>query len=434
MIDAPILVIGGGPAGVSAALTLAEMGQQVVLVEQRNQLGGAIHRQPARTEGRHLHRLARHTRSWGNLTRRLAAAGPSITLQTSTVFLGIDGSGRVLLDDRLKGRVLACRARGIIMALGAVERVHPFPGWELPGVISAGGAQVLLKETGHPPDGPILVAGSGPLPFALAAQMASAGNPPVAVLERGRPWRQWPALIKVLSSPAHAWEALTYAAQLKAKRVPYLTDAEVLHARPEAGGLEVQVRHGGSTRVYHVRHLVVHDGLQPNATGVPSDHPQDKVPVLKAGDGREILGADAAIVDGCRTALNLAARLGLVPPSNTLLPALARARKLQSALAHIYRAAPPVLPEETLICRCEGLSRADFNALPARFSPREVRLVGRFGMGACQGRFCGPTVASLKGEDAGTAAPLAPSRWPLRPVSVAALARLHDISSDTSEL
>lgn len=429
MTEAPIMVIGGGPAGVSAALTLAEMGQRVVLIEQRDRLGGAIHRQPAHAGGKRLHRLGRHARSWNDLMHRLASAGDLVETRSSTVYLGIDGAGRVLLDDRRQGRVIAGKARAIIVAMGAVERVHPFPGWDLPGVVTAGGMQVLLKETGSPPSGPILIAGSGALPFALAAQLASAGNPPVAILERGNPWRQLPALAQVLSSPLHAWEALTYAAALKVKRIPYLTNAEVVTAQAEGGNLRVEVRHGRSTRFYCVRHLVVHDGLQPNTTGIPCAGSQGKIPLLKAGDGQEILGADAAIVDGRRAGIEIGKQLGLMAPADTSRQALDRARRFQSALGRLWGAKLPVPPGETLICRCEALRQADLQALPASLSSREVRLVGRFGMGACQGRFCGATVASLRGEDIGTTFPV-PTRWPLRPVSLAALARLHEIASD----
>lgn len=432
MAEAPFLVLGGGPAGVSAALTLAEAGQRVLLVEQRDKLGGAIHRQPAREDTPAIPRTARHVRNWESLSKRIAAVRGFVDLRLSTVFLGVDGAGSVLLDDRREGRVASIRVRGLIAAPGAVERVMPFPGWELPGVITAGGAQVLLKETGHAPSGPVLVAGSGPLPVALAAQLTSGGNAPVAVLERGRPWRQLRALARISAHWAQLGEGLSYAARLALSRVPYLTDSEVVSARAEGEGLSVQVRHGGKSRVYHVRHLVVHDGLQPNDVGIPASDLRAPLPVLLAGDGREILGADAAILDGERVATLMLERFSIRRPGTVKQEALEDARHFQAALAQLYRA-PHVAPsDETILCRCEGLRLSDLRALPNASSAREIRLVGRFGMGACQGRFCRANVADLKISGPSDRS-YSPPRWPLRPVSVAALARLHDISSDSSE-
>src|SRR6478609_10923332 len=179
MTELPVLVVGGGPAGVAAAVTLAEAGLRVLLIEQRDRLGGAIHRQPAPGAPRIWRGPARRQRNWTELTSRLERAAARIELRTCSVFLGVDGAGRFLFEDRRVGQVFARRVRAAIVAVGAVERIHPFEGWELPGVMTAGGAQVLLKETGRPPEGPILVAGSGPLLPALAAQLAKAGNPPI---------------------------------------------------------------------------------------------------------------------------------------------------------------------------------------------------------------------------------------------------------------
>lgn len=432
MADAPFLVVGGGPAGVSAALTLAETGQHVMLVEQRDKLGGAIHRQPAWADAPSVPRSARHVRSWDALARRLEAARRFVDLRVSTVFLGVDGAGNVLLDDRREGRVASIRARGLIAAAGAVERVLPFPGWELPGVVTAGGAQVLLKETGYAPSGPVLVAGSGPLPIALAAQLAAAGNAPVAVLERGRPWRQPRALAKVSTHWAQFLEGLSYATRLASSRVPYLTDSEVVSAQSESDGLSVQVRQGKRSRVYHVRHLIIHDGLQPNDAGIPASDPNAIVPVVLAGDGREILGADAAILDGQRVAALMLERFNIRHRGSVDRKLLEGARHFQAALAELYRAPRAAPADETVVCRCEGLRLSDLKSLPNVSSAREIRLVGRFGMGACQGRFCSANVADLK-IGGSSAHPTSPPRWPLRPVSVAALARLHDISSESSE-
>lgn len=422
MREAPILVVGGGPAGASAAATLAEAGLSVLLIEQRDQLGGAIHREPAPGNASHVWRPARHRRNWAGLRARLQAAASRIETRTETVFLGVDGQGRFLFDDRREGRVFTRRPRAAIVAVGAVETIRPFPGWELPGVMTVGGAQVLLKETGRPLEGPILVAGSGPLLLALSAQFAKAGNPPVTVLERGRPWNVPGALARLALSWAPMSEAAAYAATLALSRVPYRCGATVTQAETDGDGLKVGIRIGEAEEFLRVRHLLIHDGIEPNRTGIPLPNPDAAAPILLAGDSREALGADAAILDGRRAAMQVLARLGRADARLfSDERGLQRARDFQAALARALHGEPIVPPPETLICRCEGRTYADLAALAKDASTREIRLMGRFGLGACQGRFCGPMIAALRGAPLPAASP---PRWPLRPVSVAALARL----------
>lgn len=428
MREVPILVVGGGPAGASAAATLAEAGLPVLLIEQRDQLGGAIHRQPAAGTESHVWRPARHRRNWAALTARLRAAIDRVEIRTQTIFLGVDGEGRFLFDDRRSGRVFARRPRAAIIAAGAIETIRPFPGWELPGVMTVGGAQVLLKETGRPPAGPILVAGSGPLLPALSAQLAKAGNPPVAVLERGQPWRMPKALARLALSGGPMGEAATYAATLAANRVPYRCGAVVTRAEPDGDGLKVGIRIGTSEQILQVQHLLIHDGIEPNRTGIPLPAPDATVPILLAGDGREALGADAALLDGRLAALRLLGRLGRAGAGTAPEEhGLQRARDFQAALARALHSEPIQPAPETVICRCEGRSYADLQALADDASAREIRLMGRFGLGACQGRFCGPMITALRGRPLPATSP---PRWPLRPVSVAALARL---STDETE-
>lgn len=422
----PILVVGAGPAGVSAAVTLAEAGRPVVLVEQRDRPGGAIHRQPAAGAVAHVPRPRRHRRGWGELSQRLAAAGDRIERRWSSLFAGVDASGRALVEDRAARRLELLRPGGIVLALGAIERVLPFPGWELPGVMTAGGAQVLLKETGVPPAGRLLVAGNGPLPVALAAQLAAMGNAPLAVIERGQPLRPRSAL-GLLAAPAIATEASLYLARLLAARVPYRTGVSILAVERAGPGLSVLTeRNGGQRRSYLVDRLFVHDGLRPNDVGLPATAEGEWYGILfaRAGDCREVLGADAAILDGALAAGRLLARLGAGVLPSAPKP-LASARAAQALLDQLFAALPPQVPDETMLCRCEARRIADLRQFPAEAGGRELRLGGRFGMGACQGRFCAQNTAALRGLDppdlAGSSAPT--PRWPLRPLSIAALVR-----------
>ena len=430
MIDPDVLVIGGGPAGVAAATELADLGRRVVLVEQRDRLGGAIHRAYVGPGANPLQVVARHQRNWARLAQRLVQAGDRIDTHYESVFLGVDGDGRFLLDERVGQRVIAVRPKAVVLAVGAMEVVMPRPGWELPGVTTAGGLQVQMKETGRAPQGPILVAGTGPLPFALAAQLAAAGNPPVAVLERGQPgraaWRHPRAALDGLRSLANVKDALGYGARLLRAGVPYLQGWAVVAVEAVPDGLLVTCQHtDGATQQHRVRHLALHDGLVPQAHGLPTQEIAG-VPVVRAGDCREVLGADGALSDGRHAAHEVVRQLGLVVADAGLGRVLAAARRTQHAMATLCAA--PVQPTgpETVICRCEGLRRADLDALQGAQSAREIRLVGRFGMGVCQGRFCAGHVARLAAQadvsfDPADLAGGVP-RWPLRPVSLSALA------------
>ena len=432
-----VLVVGGGPAGVAAAVDLAGMGLSVVLTEQRDRLGGAIHRAYVGVGPSPVKRNVHHERRWQSLLDQVQQArqeGGRLSLQLQSVFLGVEGGGSYLLDDRAAGCVRSVRPKAVVMAVGCVERVVPIPGWELPGVSTVGGMQVQLKETGEAPRGAILVAGSGPLPLALAAQLAAAGNPPLALLERGTPFgtalARPGAAFDGLRSLPQAAEALAYVWQLLRSGVPYRTACAVTAIEAVPSGLRVAVvnRHG-QTLVYEVAHLALHDGLDANQTGLPRQTVAG-LPVVWAGDCREVLGAEAAISDGRQAAQQVAKALGHLCTNAGFHKSLESARRLQAALRTLYQAPASAIMPETVVCRCEGLRAASFASLQGAASPHEIRVVGRFAMGACQGRFCARAAQALAAQAGVAFEPQdlhgSVPRWPLRPVSVAALAAYAD--------
>lgn len=431
-----VLIVGAGPAGLSSALELARHGLSSCLVEQRDQVGGAIYRRHAGTWITTQVMPEHHRRRRDVLVQGLADAGGRVQQMLQSVLIGVDRDGRFLIDNRPLGRVLSLRPKAVILAVGTVEQVRPREGWELPGVVTVGGMQVQFKETGSAPIGPIVLAGNGPLLLALGAQLAAAGNPPLAVLEHAQPlssmWWHGRSMFQTLRSWPELQEATLYARELVRARVPYLTGWQVRSVQAKGTGLLVTGQHSsGLQRQFQVQHLALHDGLRPNTTGLPMPGSSAAGCIVQAGDCREVLGAAAAVDDGRRAARQLLRYVGqTVADDRRLDQAIAAARRTQAGLAKLFQAPPMAPTANTVLCRCEGQRRADFDRLQVAGSAHELRLVGRFGMGNCQGRYCASAVSALAHEHGIEFDPAAlhgdVPRWPMRPVALTALAAYQD--------
>lgn len=442
MGDPDILVIGGGPAGMSAALEAASSGLAVELVEQRESLGGAIYRQPVEGVPAIPQSAAARSR-WEALSRAFGSA--AIPVRFGSVFLGVDGHGYVLLEDRQKGLVECLSPKAVVLATGAVEHVYPRPGWQFAGVSTAGGLQVMMKETGSAPRGSVLLAGSGPLLIAVAAQMARLGNPPLAIVESGDPYRRIIPGLGMLGFPKLLAEALGYLKDVHLHRIPWMRGSRLVSIEREGGHFSAVVRTAdGKQRTFACDRIGLHDGIRPNDYGLPpvSSESADGPVIVRAGDCREALGAVAAEVDGRR-----AGRLAVQSMAGSLAvdtAQIGRQRRAQTLLARLFapldeRAALDGLGDDTVLCRCEGKTVGDLRTLCQRadtLTGREIKHNGRFAMGACQGRFCAANTAALMARfkaDAPTptAADLTGRRWPVRPVSIGALVGAASRDNDT---
>jgi NAD(P)H-nitrite reductase large subunit len=110
---------------------------------------------------------------------RLRALGVDLRLDTLVWGIFPDRTLALAHADRTQ----RLRADAIVFATGAHDRPVPFPGWTLPGAVTAGGAQNLMKGYGVLPGRRVLVAGSGPLLLVVAHHLRAGGADVVAVAE-----------------------------------------------------------------------------------------------------------------------------------------------------------------------------------------------------------------------------------------------------------
>ena len=432
MSSADALVIGGGPAGLAAACELAGAGCTVIIVHQDATLGGPVHRHE--TPGSASAQVT-PTRRWQALLAERDGLGGRIRPLLGHAFIGLDGEGKFLVRDLAANAIRVLTAPRAVFALGAVEQAPPIAGWQKPGVMTAGGLQLLIKSGIRPPADRIVLAGSGPLLLALGAQMARAGQPPIAILEAGRPFRVHPAGLALVAGPEYVAEAMRHRAALLTAGVPYRMGTRPTAIDGGTGGLKVTARGpDGTVLTYDADLVAVHDGLIANDHGLPRPglH-MSGVDIRYAGDCRQVLGGRAAIADGRLAALLLVRDLPTAPADLDARIArhhrtLARHQRLQKAIARLFATdwpTPADWPDDLVLCRCENRTMGDLRALYGAHTPapKEVKLVGRFCMGECQGRLCERRVLEAIEGLEGIAYPaktLTGERWPLRPTPITA--------------
>lgn len=427
-ITPDVLVIGAGPAGISAATICAKQGLNVTIVDQGSAPGGTIFRPP--TNGNSYN----HYPSWWNKAKvQFERVRKSIEYHPRTKYVGLDGAGLVLVRDYKREQNLIFKPRALIIAVGAIENVRPVKGAEIPGVVTVGALQIMLKETGVLPWKRIALAGTGPLLLAAAVQLSDRGIKPVAVLERGHPFRPTMHTLSMAAYPDYGIEAAKYWAILRARGIMISQGHSI--ASISHNGEEVLIHSNGpkgETSVIKADVVGLHDGIQPNDFGLPKEHGGENMPlVLHAGDCKESLGGKAAVAQGLSAGYKAIEyfRKPVASHSNSCDKIVAHHRAAQTLIGRIYDTPETerllAHPDTTVLCRCENVTIGELHSYLTQDtrSPQEVKLNTRVGMGGCQGRFCQKWVDQLRkeviGEEQGHFPSINKSRWPMQPITIA---------------
>ena len=457
-----VVVVGAGPAGMTTASCLAQSGFRVLVLDEHTAPGGQVYRSVEKVTDKRsadLNVLGSHYRNGSKLVERLHSSGAQYWPGTSVWEISAAGESTLAVGVVRDGRVQLIQAGHIILATGAMERPTPFPGWTLPGVMTVGAAQTLLKSSGLVPDGRIAVAGSGPLLYLYVSQLIKAGKKPQVILDT-RPRASLQAKLSVLTAltvdPASMFRGLGWMREVRRE----VRVRKRVH-RLRAGGVEKlsSISYVSCDRQFtdDVDLLLVHDGVIPNtwlAMSAGCRHHWDvqqrcwvpditgagqtsRQSVSVVGDAAGIMGADASVLHGEAVASEVIACLEDKQQNslgNAAHPLLVRQQRLlRRCLDQFY---PPAkefeLPpdDETIVCRCEEVTAGQIRQVATLgcVGPNQGKAFTRCGMGPCMGRKCGVTVSRLIAEHHGLGMDEVGHyriRPPVKPITVAQLAELE---------
>lgn len=443
-----VLIIGAGPAGLHAALHAVGAGADVVLLDAQDLVGGQFwrHLPPQRAAARE-DRLHHKWAKFRELRTRLEAH-PRCRILTGSEVWAIEQPPELPAAARvhvLTGPSGAASREPhtfepdrLILATGAHDRVLPFPGWDLPGVFSAGAAQALAKGERVAIGERVVVAGSGPFLLATAASLVATGVDVVGVHEAatravlGREWlsRPW----EFARSTDKVGELVGYAAMHLRHRIPYSPGSAVIAAEGDGRVESVRIARvdaqwrplAGTARDIAVDAVAVSHGFTPRlelaiaaGCGIDGsrfvsvdDEQATTVPgVYAAGELTGIGGMALSAAEGAIAGL---AAVGAVIPKQLMVE-----RKRQRAFAIRLERAHGIRPgwtdwltDQTTVCRCEDVPYAALQDTDSR-SLRSAKLTTRAGLGICQGRTCGRTVEDLLGRGDGLLGSTTTDRRPI---------------------
>ena len=423
--DPRLVIVGAGPGGMAAALTLAERGLSVTIVDQNPRPGGQIYRHPAIAPAR-----PPQPNRGDELRDRLAEQSDRITLLSGHDVVGVYPERRLGICGPDGFRIL--EADHLVLAPGAYEYVPPFPGWTLPGVMTPGAAQQLVKSQGVAPGRRVLLAGTGPFLLVVALALHEMNVQVVGIVDTLRRRDAFWKLPALLADGKLLKQGLDYVGAVRKAGISLMTGHIVTRAEGH-GRLEgvVVAPCDGDWIPNHDRSkpiaadaLAIGYGFVPRlglaqlagCQLTPTNLPGGWIPVTDAwgqtsvpgvwtaGDGAGVAGSIVAELAGQLVGLGVASSCQAIEaseaqqsaqPVRERLHQLSRFRRGLDELGTPRPGLSQLAEASTVVCRCEEIPRSEIDAAVDSGSTtlRSLKMATRLGMGPCQGRMCQPACA-----------------------------------------
>lgn len=475
MID--LAIVGAGPAGMAAAVAVADAGYSVLVVDEQARAGGQIFRRPPAEWGQR-HGIYKPYPWAKDLIERFEDHPRIQTAFRSTAY-GVlrdvsDGMDlQLALHAPEGGRIVP--ARRLLIATGAHDMPVAFPGWTLPGVMTAGGVQSLLKSQKLLMGQRLVLAGSHPILLILAEQLLDAGADIAEIaLARGLP--QTTEMISAIPAvPGHVAlfaDAFRALRKIIARGVPLSrktlidgVDGETAVTGVRLAGVDEAWARTGSVRRVEADLLVLGYGFNPSTDlarqagckmrwasalgGWVVAHDDSfhtsAEGIFVAGEPTGVAGAERSWAEGQMAGLSIAASLGGLADhaqrkkTGRILARAHRFSRVMQAMFEPNREALANLScqKDVILCRCELVRSGQLATVleknPFLSTASAVKLECRTGMGPCQGRYCEGTIAARLAlarhstiEESGFFS----ANFPIKPVPLQSFCHLERVISE----
>ncbi len=446
-----VVIVGAGFGGIQAALTLEKYKLKVCVIDEGVLPGGQFIRysennKNSNTPPTYVKGL--------ELVKQFNESTVTYLQESTLIFINNTKEMIVKLkDDSLK----RLNPKTIILATGASEIVHPFLGWDLPGIMTTGALQILLKTSGKRFSDEITIAGSGILPYAAASTWLDKGGKISNFYDSNNFSKKLSMLTSALSSKDKRSDLFALLPDMLKIQMKAKNNTKIIEARGN-GKLESIVlakvdRDGnvikGSEFEKKVSLLAIGNGLIANTEAAITagcktvydeklgglivdvdDYLETSIKgIFTIGASTGICGADKSQLEGELSAYSVLNQLNKISKTNfknktsNLRVQRHKMMKFTNLLSSMQEANLNELnnlDDNTTICRCENIKIGFIKEAIENGSTsiNSIKKRTRAGMGNCQGKTCSQLVRNILMSNGVKDTSAIKARPPLRPTSI----------------